>query len=643
MNKKILSVVIAVALCVCMVSPLTIKASNDDMYYITYQANIGVQGLVDSGYVQENYSGAKALFMTNDQIESCNSVQLPVDLSEWDYYVWLGSNTWQGDTFSSFPGGCLLVYNSDDPLLMWTGRPLLRDNYADSSYYVNGQYNWNNWGSICIFDEHLQQMVNDGDLRYFIYVNDQFEEQTGASLTLYEQISMGLNGNFIVSTNVDNYYYLGDISKNSTKTVTNYYIQSEVLEWFFDGIEHSPNYMNYFKVTKDGVTYEDWENAYGDPELDLERDSSLAFASCDCTPIKDGYNPLTNGYAEWTIDTGSFDFTFGGDQMKQTASMNKWGVSFDVAINYRIVGTNGNHNIASTGATGTIYSHIDDFNLSEEDFLNGEYIISLSDLVMDANSYSGGDAGAYLMGLFALRDQVPGVVSAFNGTLVTGGDPVGNEVGNTAWNIVTRNIPVLNGLSYDQVNGFFNSSLSYQLAECRYDVTMHPVNTGLGIEGQKGEAYCDLNTGVHNGRATGAVVTPSQAGDDPVVMPDYSSGDQQNYYTPVILPGGGNGYALQGGSPTSSSTAQGGTGYGGNATANVQFESGIKGLTDRFLQEEPNWNKSWWSVFGVFKDNPASKLYNQYFEWLPANFLQFILDIGAIVFLVGAARFIRRG
>ena len=648
LTKRILVCFIAVAVAVTCSSPLSIKAArslnDDELFYITYQANINNQVMIDNGYNQTPYNGGTSHYMVNNQIDASNTFGLPsgIDLSDWDYYILLGNNSWQGENYSTSGISGLLVYNSDSPAILYNGRTRLQDFYYDEVGYQNGTYGWDR-GTISFYHPDLSDLFTNDDARYFYVSGSQWQENQSPSL--YNDVTLGLNGTYIASSNQPNYYYGKDIAVNSTVTVDNSYSITELSNYLTDGCNNSTNLMETFQVTKDGTNYESWGDAFGDSELDLQADTSLAFASCDCTPIKDGYNPLTNAYAEWTIDTGSFDFTFGGDQIKQAASLNKWGVSFDVAIQYKIVGTNGNKNIASTGASGTIYSHLDYSNLSQEEFLNGSYTISLSELVQDASSYSGGDAGAYLMGLFAMREEVPSIVTAFNGALVTDGDPVGNEVGETAWNIVTSSIPILGGLSYDQINRVFNSSLSYMLAECRYEVVMHPINSGLGIQGQKGEAYCDLNTGVHNGRATGAIIPPSNEDGDEVIRPDYSSGDNQNYYYPVTLPGGGSGLALQEGSPSSNANATGGTGYGGNATANVQFESGIKGLTDRFLEEEgkEDWSKSWWSVFGTFKENPASGLYSEYFGWLPEEFMKFLLSIASVVFLVGAARFIRRG
>lgn len=650
LTKRILVCFVAVAVAITCSSPLSIKAArtlgeNDvDLYYITYQANVNNQTMIDNGYNQTPAIGGVSHYMVNNQITSSNSFGLPsgIDLSEWDYYILLGNNSWQGDNFSSRGISGLLVYNSDSPMILYHARTKLQNFAYDAVGYQNGTYGWDR-GSFNIYKSDLNDMFSNGDARIFYTSGDDWIEFNSPSV--YDGVSIQLNGTYIASTNHPNFYYGKDIAVNSTYAISDYYSINQLSSWLIDGCEKSPNLMETFQVTKDGTNYEGWDDAFGESDLDLQGDTTLAFASCDCTPIKDGYNPLTNAYAEWTIDTGSFDFTFGGDQTKQAAAMNKWGVSFDVGIQYKIVGTNGNKNIASTGASGTIYSHIDYNNLSQEEFLNGSYTISLSELVQDASSYSGGDAGAYLMGLFAMREEVPGIVTAFNGSLVTGGDPVGDEVGETAWNIVTSGVPILGGLSYDQINRVFNSSLNYMLAECRYDVVMHPVNTGLGIQGQKGEAYCDLNTGVHNGRATGAVIPPANEDGNEVIRPDYSSGDNQNFYYPVTLPGGGSGLALQEGSPSSNANATGGTGYGGSATANVQFESGIKGLTDRFLEEEgkEDWSKSWWSVFGTFKDNPASGLYSEYFGWLPEEFMKFLLSIASVVFLVGAARFIRRG
>lgn len=650
--KKAAAFILTICMVIMAVAPVSIKAAADNMFYITYQANIGNQDLIDMGYVQPNSNGSVSLFMTDNQIDAYNALTLPVDLSDWDYYILTGANTWQGENFSSVSNGVLVVYNSENPIIMYNGRPQLRDLYSATSSYQNGTYTWVTANQISFYDSDLKQKQLDGDFKIYDIQNGSFTERS--NYAFYQDVSIGVTGTYICSTNQPVYYYGGDICANSTATVTNYYNQNEVVAWFIDGVEKSENVLPKFKVT-DGETILDYDNSIGGGVPDLQHDGSLAFSTIDLAPVKNNdISPLIDGLLTWTIDTGSFDFTFGNDNVKKAAAAGKWGLEGDIEVKFTIQGGNSGtffQPIAGQNGSCVVYSHVKFDNLFEPDFLSGQYRLNLDEIIQNGYAYSGSDVAAYLITVFTVYKDAPSVIKYVNNHVASSGSAA-KALLPTLQNLAGQNehLKFLSAVDFDALATYFNGNndFDFELNSLYFDGSFVPFNSGIGISGQSGKVYADLYTGVHGGSAAGAVVPSPDPDGSPIIQPDFISPDQQNYYTPVVLPSGGNGYALQQGDP--SATAYGGAGgAGGNAMVNVNANPiiNIQNGFDEFakvmkLSENSNHiQKTFWGSFGYFRDNPATDLYKDYFGWLPEEFVTFILTCCTVTFGIGVFRFIR--
>lgn len=640
--KKAAAFILTICMVIMAVAPVSIKAAADNMFYITYQANIGNQNLIDMGYVQPNPNGSISLFMTDNQIDVYNSLTLPVDLSDWDYYILTGSNTWQGENFSSVANGTLVVYNSENPIIMYNGNSQLRNLYSATSSYQNGTYTWVTANQISFYDSDLKQKQLDGDFKIYDIQNGSFTERS--NYAFYQDVSIGVTGTYICSTNQPVYYYGGDICANSTATVTNYYNQNEVVAWFIDGVEKSENVLPKFKVT-DGETILDYDDSIGGGVPDLQQDNSLSLSSIDMIPLKDNFvGGMTAAKVTGAFDFNTFDTTFGGDQVKAAAAVSNYGLQFDVSVNYRVDTSYDKalfQSLFGQSYSGSIHSsfYVDGITQSDAQIL--DVPITLSDLLENSDTIVTGDKrGMALLALinYAQEGERGSKTADFLGFggLTLEDDAIVSEV--------IGSVPLLGGLT-NEIRDWIAADYVYGLTELNYTAFVTPFNDGVNIKGVPSKTECDMISGVHTGTAGGGIKTDPVTG-DVTVNPDFTIGPHQNYLLPTVLPSGGTGEIVVTGSPSNSS-ATGGAGGNSNVNVNANPVINVQNGFDEFakvmkLSENSNKiQKSYWGAFGYFRDNPATDLYKDYFGWLPEEFVTFIITCCTVTFGIGVFRFIR--
>lgn len=634
--KKVAAFIIAFCLVLVAAAPVVVKAAADDLYYITYQANIGNQELVDLGIVQNTAVGSVSYYMVNNQIQAYNDLQLPVDLSDWDYYMITGANTWQGANFNDIAGISLVVYNSGSPLLCYKASPSLSQFYFDNASYKNGTYSWSR-GSFTFYGENIKDLQENGDFKIFSLSGDNWSE---SSYAFYNNLSIQVSGSFIASTNQPLLYAGEDIAKNSTVSVSNGYDLTQVKQWLADGVNNSESIIDYFQVTKDGVNYDSWGDAFGGGGAnfeDLSLNEGFGFSQFECLTMYDGSrDPELSLRSSWALNVNTMDF----DSIDLAGAT--YGIHYDAVLNYRVTESADRKvykPILGGTYSGTIYSSWDSGDMTVNEIKAGSVTIPLRTIFgSDTAEAVGTDGGA---GAMILIDTAlnQGRSSVFGNPSFLGTDLV------SVYEAAVDYAGAL-GYSVQAVAGVIVPTTTYYLDGLNIQLSATPYIKSKNQKGVLSQRTVDYLSGATAGFTSDLKYFDHSNNSDQITIDGTKYPTEYQYTTPSYDPSGRMNYIVVDGSPSNAYGGNGGNGgTGGSATANnyVQFESGIKGLTDRFLQEEAGWNRSWWSVFGVFEDNPASELYSTYFSWLPPEFLQFILDIAAVVFLVGAARFIRRG
>lgn len=617
--KKLTATVIAVALAVCMVGPLTVKAADDGLFYITYQANINNQTMIDNGYNASLSNGSAARYMTNAQIETFNNFGLPegIDLSDWDYYILVGTNSWQGENYSLGSPSGLVVYNGSDIPILYKGRPQLRDQYSAIDGYRNGSYGWD-YGSLSLYHSNLDEMRDNGDLKIFNVEGENWVDRSSDTV-MYQDISFQLNGNYIVSSNHSNFYYGKDIDLNSTKTVTNYYDQPQVVAFINDGIENSPNLMPSFQVTKDGTNYESWDDAFGEPEIDYSLNQGLGFKSFEAITMFDGsHKPTIGVQVSYALNqNGNFD---ANDALIRGY---EYGIVYKFTINYQISASSDPkifQPIFGESWSGTVNATIMQTGMTWAQICGGTDYITFSDIFDQPDSIvTGVDDGAKLL-LLMNYCLTEGKTTIWSLPSFTGGELIqALEDYNTSAGIGSIIKPLRN----------------YGLRNLTIQITAMPVCRTLQENGVISGATVDYLSGASSGYTSDIV-----SGD--TIIPGDQLPDMNKYLMPQYDPTGNQIYVVVDGNPSDQQSNNGIHGSG-NSYVNVTMESGIKELLNRIdTWDKIHWNQSWWSVFGTFEENPASALYREYFSWLPPEFIVFFTKVASIVLLVGAAKFIRK-
>lgn len=612
--KKAVALITAIMMVVFAVAPLNCKASADEgLYYITYQANIANQPLVDAGYnstMTIGYSAAR--YMTNSQIDFCNNLQLPVDLGDWNYYILMGSNTWQGENNSGSVAPTLFVYNSDSPLILYKGNQRLRELYGDKTGYTTGEYGWDR-GGLNVYAPNLDELKNSGQIKKFRLTGETWSEDV---IQPYDGVSVSVGGQYICSTNTPYFFYGKDICMNSTKTVTNIYDNQEVFAWFQDGVINSESYMEYFKVTKDGNNVEDWNNIFGPENMDFDIDQGIGFAQFQCITLFDGSSKPTLGVKS------SYSLSANGslDVSDPNVRAYEYGIKYDIVVNYKIQASSNPkifQPILGETWSGSIFSSFTLKGKTYSEMANGTDFITFDDIYnADGSIVTGVSEGSELLNMmnYILNNKSK---SVFNIPSVVGVDIL--EEYNEAGNIGI--LPLRN----------------YGLSQLTFQITATPLVISTQKEGVVSSDTVDYLSGAHGGVTTD-IVKP-----DGSTVPGTTTPNQNQFLTPQYDQNGNLIYVVVNGDPSSGGQANNGIHGSGNSYVNITLDGGVKELLTRLdTWHADNWNKSWWSVFGTFTENPASALYREYFGWLPEEFISFFTKIVAVVCVIGAAKFIRR-
>lgn len=622
--KKAAAFVTALCFMILAVSPVSVKAAGSDIYIISKVGNGSSNtDIYNTSFAQNYYP-----YMANDwEVGNFQTIISSFDVPEGNKIIVIrnggGNPDNPNDITTYYDHLKIYTFPSDKLSFFYDGNYHQGDLLNQGSSVTEGSWVWGPQFTIYINSD--SSGAKPSDCNCYEYTSNGWTlEAWDASWSSYWHC---FNGSGVLV-----YTDCGHMLNGSEIAYHMYHDNVGIAE----AVQSCENWLPKFQVTNDGQNTVDYDDAFGNGSgyEDFSLNEGFGFSQFECLTMYDGSrDPELSLRSSWALNVNTMDF----DSIDLSGAT--YGIHYDAVLNYRVTESADRkvyQPILGGAYSGTIYSSWDSEDMNINELKSGSVTIPLRTIfgsdTAEAVGTTGG-AGAVILIDTALNN---GRSSVFGNPSFLGTDLV------SVYEAAVDYAGAL-GYSVQAIAGVIVPTTTYYLDSLNIQLSATPYIKTKGQKGVLSQRTVDYLTGASGGFTTDLKYPDPSDNSNQITIAGVNYPTEYKYTTPSYDANGNMNYIIVDGSPSNAYGGNGGS--GGNATANnyVQFESGIKGLTDRFLEEEAGWNRSWWSVFGVFEENPASELYTTYFSWLPPEFLQFILDIAAVVFLVGAARFIRRG
>lgn len=627
--KKAAALIVTICMVFCAFSPVVVKAASSGFWYFS-QADNNITEL-GSNYLSQYFP---QLIHADDDVATVQQYfdEIRSQYPDLSYILTNSSNGLPNEeVITSGNRLSVMFFDLQDITIAYKGAYSTTDLMVDPHQQLSDA-TWSGLVNVISVTEEMPDSFHVFNLDTIDGV-PQWVDYTDISYNAYWwRLSIGGS---IISTDIESFYNGSQIG---------YYLQQlGDASKFYEAVQSCENVFDYMKVT-DGSIVKDYEDYYGGSVTDFQKDTSLSLSSIDMVPLKDNYiGGMTAVKTKGAFNFNLFDTSFGGDRIKEAAAKASYGLQFDVTVNYNV---DCSYDKAAFQAlfgnsySGSIHSTFYIDNITEAEAQKFDISVTLSDLLENADTIVTGDKqGLALLALinYAQEGERGSKTADFLGFggLTLQEDAIVSEA--------LSMVPLLGG-PLDNFRDWISADYTYGLTELYYYADVTPYNSAVGIKGVMSDCECDLISGVHSGTAGGGYTTDPTTG-EVIKVPDYKIGPDQNYLSPTILPGGSTGEIVVSGSPSnSSSNAQGGV-ANVNVQANpiINFENGIDTFMDvmNLSKNAETVQEGFWGFFGMFKDNPASELYRDYFGDIPEDFMKFLLACSGICFGLGVFRFVR--